>query len=109
MHSDGRIDEIVPDLVEIGLTALNPVQPEVLDHAWLRSTFGSRLAFYGGVSTQTVLPGGTPAEVRAAVIACRTRLAPEGTGLLLAPSHRLMADIPMANVEALLAAFAEVA
>lgn len=108
MHSDGRIDEIVPDLLEIGLTALNPVQPEVLDHAWLRSTFGGRLAFYGGVSTQTVLPGGTPAEVRAAVTACRARLAPEGTGLLLAPSHRLMADIPMGNVEALLAAFAEV-
>ena len=107
MHSDGRIDEIVPDLVEIGLTALNPVQPEVLDHAWLRATFGGRLAFYGGVSTQTVLPYGTPDEVRDAVGACRASLAPDGTGLLLAPSHRLMADIPMANVEALLAAFAE--
>ena len=64
MHSDGHIDEIVPDLVEIGLTALNPVQPEVLDHAWLRATFGGRLAFYGGISTQTVLPDGSPAEVR---------------------------------------------
>jgi uroporphyrinogen decarboxylase len=107
MHSDGRIEDIVPDLVEIGLTALNPVQPEVLDHSWLRSTFGDRLAFYGGVSTQTVLPRGTPAEVRQAVGLCRERLAPEGTGLLLAPSHRLMSDVPMANVEALLAAFAE--
>jgi uroporphyrinogen decarboxylase len=109
MHSDGRIDEIVPDLVEIGLTALNPVQPEVLDHAWLRAAFGERLAFYGGVSTQTVLPHGTPHDVRAAVAACRSALAPEGTGLLLAPSHRLMADVPMSNVDALLAAFREVA
>lgn len=109
MHSDGRIDEIVPDLVEIGLTALNPVQPEVLDHASLRAAFGGRLAFYGGVSTQTVLPHGTPDDVRAATADCRSVLAPEGTGLLLAPSHRLMADIPMANVEALLAAFREVA
>ena len=107
MHSDGRIDEIVPDLVEIGLTALNPVQPEVLDHRWLRSTFGGRLAFYGGVSTQTVLPHGSPDEVRAAVLACRMDLAPEGTGLLLAPSHRLMSDVPTANVEALLAAMGE--
>ena len=106
MHSDGRIDEIVPDLVEIGLTALNPVQPEVLDHAWLRATFGGRLAFYGGLSTQTVLPQGTTGEVREAVDACRASLAPDGTGLLLAPSHRLMADIPMANVEAMLDAFA---
>jgi uroporphyrinogen decarboxylase len=109
MHSDGRIDEIVPDLVEIGLTALNPVQPEVLEHDWLRATFGGRLAFYGGVSTQTVLPHGSAAEVRDAVIACRAILAPDGTGLLMAPSHRMMADIPMANVEAMLAAFAEAA
>jgi uroporphyrinogen decarboxylase len=107
MHSDGKIDEIVPDLVEIGLTALNPVQPEVLDHDWLHSRFDRRLAFYGGVSTQTVLPRGAPEEVREAAAACRRSLAPGGTGLLFAPSHRLMTDIPMANVEALLAAFAE--
>ncbi len=107
MHSDGQIAAIVPDLVEIGLTALNPVQPEVMDHAWLRKTFGRRLAYYGGVSTQTVLPHGAPEEVRAAVTACIEALAPEGTGLVIAPSHRLMSDIPMANVEALLAAFSE--
>jgi uroporphyrinogen decarboxylase len=107
MHSDGQIADIIEDLVEIGLTALNPVQPEVLDHAWLRGTFGERLAFYGGVSTQTVLPRGLPGEVRAAVAECRASLAPDGTNLLLAPSHRLMSDIPMTNVDALLAAFAE--
>jgi uroporphyrinogen decarboxylase len=107
MHSDGQIADIIEDLVEIGLTALNPVQPEVLDHAWLRDRFGGRLAFYGGISTQTVLPRGTPADVREAVAACRASLAPDGTGLLLAPSHRLMTDIPMANVDALLAAFIE--
>ena len=56
MHSDGQIQEIIPDLIEIGLTALNPVQPEVLNHTWLRNTFGDRLAYYGGISTQTVLP-----------------------------------------------------
>jgi uroporphyrinogen decarboxylase len=109
MHSDGDIGLIVPDLVEIGLTALNPVQPEVVDHAWLHSEFDGRLAFYGGVSTQTVLPRGTPDEVRAAAAACRASLAPEGTGLLMAPSHRLMTDVPMANVDALLDAYAELA
>ena len=82
------------------------MQPEVSDHAWLQRTFGTRLAYYGGVSTQTVLPFGTPDEVKAAVVACAQALAPEGTGLLIAPSHRMMSDIPMANVEALLQAFA---
>ena len=105
MHSDGQIQQILPDLVEIGLTALNPVQPEVLDHIWLRENFGGKLAFYGGISTQTVLPHGTPDEVRAAVAACVRDLAPDGTGLLLAPSHRMMTDIPLANVAAMVEAF----
>ena len=105
MHSDGQIQEILPDLVEIGLTALNPVQPEVLEHAWLRDNFGDRLAFYGGVSTQTVLPKGTPAQVEDAVAACAQTLPASGTGLLIAPSHRMMTDVPMANVEAMLRGF----
>jgi uroporphyrinogen decarboxylase len=105
MHSDGQIQPILPDLVEIGLTALNPVQPEVLDHHWLRANFGGKLAFYGGISTQTVLPHGSPAEITEAVEACVRDLATDGSGLLLAPSHRMMTDIPMANVEALLNAF----
>jgi uroporphyrinogen decarboxylase len=105
LHSDGDIAEILPDLAEIGLTTLNPVQPEVLDHGWLKPNFGDRLAFYGGVSTQTVLPHGTPAEVDAAVSSCVRTLASDGTGLVLAPSHRMTADIPVENVDALLAAF----
>lgn len=105
MHSDGQIQKILPDLVEIGLTALNPVQPEVLDHAWLQDRFGGSLAFYGGVSTQTVLPNGTPDQVEEAVQACVGRLAPDGTGLLIAPSHRLMTDIPLENIGRLIESF----
>lgn len=105
MHSDGQIQKILPDLVEIGLTTLNPVQPEVLDHTWLHQHFGSALAFYGGVSTQTVLPYGTPDEIRAAVQSAARELAPDGTGLLIAPSHRMMTDIPMENVVAMLDEF----
>lgn len=105
MHSDGQIHEILPDLVEVGLTTLNPVQPEVLDHHWLREKFQGQLAYYGGISTQTVLPFGAPEEVKQAVSDCEQTLAPQGSGLLLAPSHRMMTDIPMANVRALLEAF----
>jgi uroporphyrinogen decarboxylase len=107
MHSDGQIQAILPDLIEIGLTALNPVQPEVLDHAWLKQSFGTRLAYYGGLSTQTVLPNGSPEDVKKAVRDCIHHLAPDGTGLILAPSHRMMTDIPLANVDALLDAFSK--
>ena len=105
LHSDGQIGPILPDLVEIGLTALNPVQPEVLDHAWLKQTFGDQLAYYGGVSTQTVLPSGAPADVQKAAEQAMRLLAPHNTGLMLAPSHRMMVDIPLENVAALLSVF----
>ncbi len=105
MHSDGQIQQILPDLVEIGLTVLNPVQPEVLDHAWLRETFGEKIAYYGGISTQSTLPYGSPEDVHKAVQQTIETLAPDGTGLLLAPSHRMMSDIPMSNVSALIADF----
>jgi uroporphyrinogen decarboxylase len=107
MHSDGQIGEILPDLVELGLTAFNPVQPEVIELPWLRKTFGDKLAYYGGISTQTILPLGTPNGVINAVKNCATVLAPDNTGLILAPSHRLMQDIPLENIEAMLAAFRE--
>jgi uroporphyrinogen decarboxylase len=80
----------------------------MFDHRWLAENFGGKLSFYGGVSTQTVLPYGLPAEVQVAVQQCVHDLAPKNTGLLLAPLHRMMTDIPLGNVEALLAAFREV-
>ena len=107
LHSDGDIRAILPDLVEIGFTTLNPVQPEVLEHGWLRREYGSKLSFFGGISTQEVLPEADTAAVRDATIACARALAPEGTGLLLGPSHRMQSDIPPENVVAMLEAFRE--
>jgi uroporphyrinogen decarboxylase len=106
LHSDGDIEAILPDLVDIGLTCLNPVQPEVLDHSWLQREFGEHLSFYGGLSTQEVLPRLGPEGVRDAVRACIGDLAPRRTGLVLGPSHRMQSDIPAANVAAMLEAFA---
>lgn len=108
MHSDGQIQQILPDLVEIGLTTLNPVQPEVMDHAGLQEHYGGRLSFYGGISTQTVLPHGSENEVKTAVAHAIHTLAPQETALVVAPSHRMMSDIPLQNVAAMLDAFQEV-
>jgi uroporphyrinogen decarboxylase len=105
LHSDGDIWPILPDLVDIGLTCLNPVQPEVLEHTRLYREFGQCLSFYGGISTQEVLPKVSPADVRAATLACVRDLAPDCTGLILGPSHRMQSDIPAENVAAMLDAF----
>ena len=107
LHSDGDIRAILPDLLDIGLTALNPVQPEVLDHRWLAREFGRQLAFYGGISTQSARPRGSTGEVRKATLTCAHELAPRSTGLLLGPSHRLQSDIPVENVDTMREAFQE--
>jgi len=104
-HSDGDIWPLLPDLVDIGLTCLNPVQPEVLEHGRLYREFGQDLSFYGGISTQAVLPNGSARQVRAATAACMRDLAPDGSGLLLGPSHRMQSDIPLENFAAMLDAF----
>ena len=105
LHSDGDIKAILPDLVEIGLTTLNPVQPEVLDHAWLAREYGQKLSFYGGISTQSVMPQDDAELVHKATLDCARVLAPAGTGLVLGPSHRMQSDIPVTNVDAMLDAF----
>ena len=77
---------------------------ERVRHALWRK-FGAHLSFYGGISTQEVLPKGSPEAVRAATVACLQDLAPDGTALMIGPSHRMQSDIPVENVLAMLAAF----
>jgi uroporphyrinogen decarboxylase len=102
-HSDGAIQPIIPDLIEIGLEILNPVQPECMDQAWIKREYGDRLAFWGCVGTQTTMPFGTPEEVRANVKWLIETMG-AGGGLYLAPTHVLEPDVPFENVLALMQA-----
>jgi len=96
-HSDGNIEPIIPDLIEVGVDILNPVQPECMDPATVKEQYGDRLAFWGTIGTQTTMPFGTPAEVSETV---QERIATVGKsgGLLLAPTHKLEPDVPWENV-----------
>ena len=96
-HSDGNIEGIIEDLIEIGVTVLNPVQPECMDPVALKQQYGDRLAFWGTIGTQTTMPFGTPDEVRATVKRmCET--VGDGGGLVLAPTHVLEPDVPWENI-----------
>ncbi|MCS6950850.1 MAG: hypothetical protein NZ520_10360 [bacterium] len=103
-HSDGNISDIIEDLIEVGVTVLNPVQPECLDLDWLQRRFGDRLAFWGTIGTQTVMPFGTPEDVRRAVKEMIDRFAP---GLVLAPTHVIEPDVPWENIVAFFEAVEE--
>lgn len=105
-HSDGDCEAIIPDLIEVGVDVLNPVQPECLSAVRVKATYGDRLAFSGGLGVQSVLPFGTPDEVREHV---RTQIETLGAGggYIVAPSHVLERDVPVANFLAMADAIRE--
>ena len=98
-HSDGNVEPIIPDLIEAGVTVLNPVQPECMDPAALKKQYGDRLAFWGTIGTQTTMPWGTPDDVRACVKERIETVGYDG-GLLLAPTHVLEPEVPWDNITA---------
>lgn len=96
-HSDGNVEDVIPDLIEIGLDILNPVQPECMDPAKLKARYGDRLSFWGCVGTQTTFPFGTPDEMRQTVRHLIETVG-KGGGLFLAPTHVLEPDVPWENI-----------
>lgn len=101
IHSCGDISQIIPDLIDIGVNMISPLQAEALDFSFLKREYGRDLTFWGGVSTQKTLPAGSPDDVRAEIRARREVLG-KGGGYILAPSHELQGDIPLENMLAFL-------
>jgi uroporphyrinogen decarboxylase len=99
-HSDGNVEEILDDLVEIGITILNPVQPECMDPVRIRRRFGKRLAFDGCIGTQTTFPFGKPADMRRVIRELASALDAKSGGLMLSPTHVLEPEVPPENVVA---------
>jgi uroporphyrinogen decarboxylase len=99
-HCDGDLYPIIPDLIEIGLDVLNPIQPACIDPAKIKQDFGDKLCFWGTIDEQYTLPFGSAAEVENEV---KKRLATIGKngGLILGPTHHVQLDTPMENFQAM--------
>lgn len=102
-HSCGDIQDIMPDLIEIGLDIYQTFQPEIYDMKEIKQKFGSNLTFWGGISTQRLLPFATAEEVKK-VVKETIKIMGENGGYIAAPTHSLPADIPSENVVALIEA-----
>lgn len=102
-HSDGDATAFVPELIEIGVNVLNPVQPECMDGEAIKRQYGDRLAFWGGLGTQSVLPFGTPSDVQKEVRRLVSTLG-RGGGLLIEPTHQVQPDVPWENILAFIEA-----
>lgn len=105
-HGDGNLQAIIPDLIEIGVDILNPIQPECMDPVVIKRRYGDRLTLWGTIGTQTTMPFGSPMEVRATVKRMIETAGADG-GLVLAPTHILEPEVPWANIEAFVEACRE--
>lgn len=101
-HSCGSVYRLIPDLIDVGVDVLNPVQVTAtdMDTGRLKREFGRDLGFWGGINTQQVLPLGTPADVRAEVRRRIDDLAPGG-GYVLCAVHNVQPEVPPENVVAM--------
>lgn len=101
-HCCGSVVKILPDMIDLGVEVLNPVQVTAagMDIEFLKNTYGDKLSFWGGIDTQKMLPFGKPEEVREAVKTTCEVLG-KGGGYLLAPCHCIQAKTPVENILAL--------
>lgn len=105
-HCCGAIRPIIPDLIEMGINVLNPVQCNCpgMDPSELKQEFGRDLAFMGGVDTRELLPYGTAEEVRAGTRELLETMTADGGGYILAASHAVPPETPVVNILAMYAA-----
>ena len=102
-HSCGSIRPIIPDLIEIGLDVLNPIQCNCpgMNPYELKKEFGNKLSFMGGVDTQNLLPYGTTDEVYRETLKLVEHMTDDGGGYILAASHVIPPETPVENIFAM--------
>ena len=101
-HICGNATSIIPDLIEIGMDILMPVQVAAkgMDPVFLKREYGADISFFGGMDTQYVLPNCSPEQVRAEVRRLIEIFGKDG-GYIFSSSHNLNSDIPIENIVAM--------
>ena len=103
LHTDGAVAPFIPDFIEMGIDAINPVQVSAagMDSRALKREFGQDIPFWGGgCDSQVVLPFGSPQQVEDEVKRRIDDLAPGG-GFVFAPIHNIQAGVPTENAVAM--------
>ena len=98
-HSCGYIEPFIPDLIDVGIDILNPVQPECMDFKEIHGKYGSQISFNGTIGTQELMPFGLPKEVEKEVKR-NLDIAGKNGGLFCCPTHLLEPEVPWENIEA---------
>jgi len=96
-HSDGNMEPVFEDLIEIGFDAIDPLQPESMDVVDIKQRFGDRVCLHGTISCQETLPFGTPEDV-ASEVKERIETCGKNGGLILAPSNTVQPDVSVEKI-----------
>jgi uroporphyrinogen decarboxylase len=96
-HSDGYIEPIITDLIEIGFDIINPIQPECMDPVKIKKLYGDQVTLHGTISLQQTLPFGSSEDVRQEVISRIEKCGYNG-GLILAPANVVTTDVSIENI-----------
>jgi uroporphyrinogen decarboxylase len=99
-HTDGNLTEVMDDLIEVGFTIIDPIQPECMDPYEVKDRWGDRITLHGTISAQHTLPFGTVEDVRQEVQERIERCGRNG-GLVIAPNNVVQYDVPLENLLAL--------
>ncbi|MGW8250995.1 MAG: uroporphyrinogen decarboxylase family protein [Anaerolineales bacterium] len=102
-HSDGLLDQVLPDIIAAGVDALHPIEPKCMDIAAVKKAYGDRLALVGNLDLGYTLTRGTPQEVRDEVRYLIQNVAPGG-GYLLGSANSVTNYVPLENYQAMLEA-----
>jgi len=100
LHSCGYIEPIIPDLIDVGLDILNPIQPETMDPIKIKRRFGDKLSLWGGIGLQTTMTSLDPKVVRETAKGLLEAWSING-GAIVTTTNSLPIDIPWENVLAL--------
>ena len=105
-HSCGDCSSLLPDLIDLGLDCYQTFQPEIYDIEKVKREYGSDLSFWGGISTQRLLPYASPKEIYSEPKRVMDIMG-KGGGYIAAPTHAMPGDIPTENFLAMVKAFEE--
>ena len=103
-HSCGDIREVLPDVIDIGLDIYQTFQPEIYDLQETKARYGDRLSFWGGISTQRLLPFASPEGVIQKAVET-IQIVGRGGGYIAGPTHAIPGDVPPENIDALIRLF----
>jgi uroporphyrinogen decarboxylase len=96
-HSCGNCRDVIPELIEIGIDVLHPIQPKAMDPVLVKRDFGNRIVLFGGMDIQEIMPFGDTETVEREVDRLIEGCSPGG-GFILAGAHHLQADTPTENI-----------